>query len=78
MQSKKQLNLLSAIAEAIPEERGGSIGSSGYDFQKTWGVAKIIELAEKEEEFLLVLIFDEICFANIKQAIAVYVLSSFV
>lgn len=59
MQSKKQLNLLSTIAEAIPEERGGSIGSSGYDFQKTWGVAKIIELAEKGEEFLLVFDYHE-------------------
>ncbi len=59
MESKKQLNLLLAIAEAVPEERGGSIGSSGYDFQKIWGVAKIIELADKEEEFLLVFDYHE-------------------
>lgn len=59
MNSKKQLNLLALLADEIPRERGGAIGASGFDFQKNWGVSKIIELAGRDEEFLLVFDYHE-------------------
>lgn len=55
----KKINLLDEISSAIPRERGGPSGSKGYDFQKAWAAAKILQLYQSGNDFLVILDYHE-------------------
>ncbi|MFG1514048.1 dsDNA nuclease domain-containing protein, partial [Halobacteriovorax sp. ZH3_bin.1] len=59
MPKNEELSLLEILAESIPRERGGAVGGSRYDYQKSWGVSKIIELAASSKSFLIIFDYHE-------------------
>lgn len=42
-----------------PRENAGSMASNRFDFQKNWAICKLIELTQKEEDFVLAFEFYE-------------------
>jgi hypothetical protein len=47
------------LATRPPRERGGSIGSNRYDFQKDWTICKILELHKQQQSYLILCDYHE-------------------
>lgn len=53
------MTLFEKLKEIRPRENSGSISSNRFDFQKNWAICKLLELSQKNSDFILAFEFHE-------------------